>query len=414
MANDVTRTDRLRDRGSVDQWGFILFSTLGFFGIVGAKSFQIEAVWVAVGAIVAMLLYAVLIARSGTGRLRADQAGDNCYYLGLIYTLASLSYAIGTFDPNDTATTIVQGFGIALATTIFGLILRVFFSQGRPDLENVEEQARLELTGAVAELRSELSVIVRDINDFGRQVQQSMTELHNSTKASIARFSEESIVSLQSVVRTAASSIGDESKQLADRSSRYSAAIDELIERLQLHGEVVGRMASEQESIALAAATTASTADSAKRAVDEVLASSKSTREAAEGVEAAMSRISTLVQKLDATADALLSSVQEMKSETDRRIREVGTAPADAIARALSVMSAAAKGLERQVLQIEQLHDQARSNIVTVGEATVQAARRHNDQLEAELGRSRAIVERVHSALADMTESLATRLERGG
>ena len=155
MADSITWIDRLRDRGFTDQLGFMIFAVGGFAGIISAKALGIETIWVAIGAVVAMLLYALAIGRQGIGRLRADQAGDNCYYLGLIYTLASLSYAITTFDPNDTATTVVQGFGIALATTIIGLILRVFFAQGRPDLENSEVEARLELTDAVARLKGE-------------------------------------------------------------------------------------------------------------------------------------------------------------------------------------------------------------------------------------------------------------------
>src|SRR5690348_9486773 len=102
--------NKLQERGLADQWGFAFFAAIGSLCIVAAKTFSVPAVWVAIGAIAIMLLYAGLIARYGSGRLRSDQAGDNCYYLGLIYTLASLAYAIFTFDPAHTATTIVQGF----------------------------------------------------------------------------------------------------------------------------------------------------------------------------------------------------------------------------------------------------------------------------------------------------------------
>src|SRR5689334_22344943 len=99
--------DRLEERGFVDRWGFLLFAFAGGIGILFAKKSAVEPVAVAVGAAMVMIAYAALVQRSGTGRLRADQAGDNCYYLGLIYTLISLSWAIFTFDPTATATTIV-------------------------------------------------------------------------------------------------------------------------------------------------------------------------------------------------------------------------------------------------------------------------------------------------------------------
>lgn len=119
--------DRLDERGLIDRWGFLIFALGGAIGILVAKSTSLPPVLVAAAAAMTMVLYAALVKTKGTGRLRADQAGDNCYYLGLIYTLTSLAYAIFLFDPANTATTIVQGFGIALLTTIMGLVLRVFF-----------------------------------------------------------------------------------------------------------------------------------------------------------------------------------------------------------------------------------------------------------------------------------------------
>ena len=113
MAKATGWSDRLRDRGFIDQWGLLGVAGAGVARIVTSKALGIETVWVAIGAVLLMFIYALVIGRAGTGRLRADQAGDNCYYLGLIYTLSSLSYAIFTFDPDGTATTVVQGFGIA-------------------------------------------------------------------------------------------------------------------------------------------------------------------------------------------------------------------------------------------------------------------------------------------------------------
>ncbi|RYF50796.1 MAG: hypothetical protein EOO27_31115, partial [Comamonadaceae bacterium] len=67
----------LEERGWIDRWGFLLFAFGGAASILIAK---------AAGAAIAMVAYAFVVQTSGTGRLRADQAGDNCYYLGLIYT----------------------------------------------------------------------------------------------------------------------------------------------------------------------------------------------------------------------------------------------------------------------------------------------------------------------------------------
>ena len=78
MSKRVPIIDRLRDRGFVDQWGFIFFAVIGFVAIVSAKFLGLATLYVALGSIFAMLAYAIVISQAGTGRLRADQAGDNC------------------------------------------------------------------------------------------------------------------------------------------------------------------------------------------------------------------------------------------------------------------------------------------------------------------------------------------------
>ena len=151
--NSSSTVDRLAERGLIDRWGFLLFALLGSSAILIANSLNMAPIPVAAGAALTMVGYAALVQTSGSGRLRADQAGDNCYYLGLIYTLCSLAYAIFLFDPANTATTVVQGFGIALTTTIMGLVLRVFFSQSRVDLVQTEDTARIELAEAAGRLK---------------------------------------------------------------------------------------------------------------------------------------------------------------------------------------------------------------------------------------------------------------------
>lgn len=53
--------------------------------------------------------------------LRLDRLGDNFYYLGFIYTLASLSAALVELRTGINSTAILGAFGVALITTIVGI-----------------------------------------------------------------------------------------------------------------------------------------------------------------------------------------------------------------------------------------------------------------------------------------------------
>ncbi len=403
--------DRLQDRGFVDQWGFVLFAFAGSVAIVAAKYLEVSATWVVIGAVAVMLLYAAIIARSGTGRLRSDQAGDNCYYLGLIYTLSSLAYAIFFFDPANTATTIVQGFGIALATTIAGLILRVFFNQGRPDLENVEEIARLELTQAAAQLKTELGQVVLGMNDFSRQVQQAIAETRDAAVNDISNFTGTAIGGLQEVVQTTKDSIKNEATDFASRSKRFSSAADRLVTAIEGHGNSLDRLQETQEAIAETASGLSNSTSQAQTAVagfatqsEDVAAGMRALREGGEHVHNTAERVSVMLGSIE-------ERVTAFHGELSRQLDEVRAAPGTAIANATRLLGEAAAVVRAELEALQTAHQNVTTEISNQASAALETTKRHNQAMEGELSRSRELLEKVHSNLSGMTAELAAQVE---
>lgn len=411
MANKIPLIDRLQDRGFIDQWGFMAFAGIGFVAIISTKAIGINTTWVAAGAVLSMILYALIIGRSGTGRLRADQAGDNCYYLGLIYTLASLSYAIATFDPSNTASTIVQGFGIALATTIVGLILRVYFSQGRPDLENVEEQARLELTEASTRLKAELNGVVRQMNDFSRELQQSMQEMHEAATKNIEDFTKSSVLGLQSVVETANAAMSSESSDFTARSKKYSTSFNALLGKLEQHSATLEQLNTAHSAIASTADVAKDAAASALSIIEALHKTAGGATAAATAAESASTAASHSARQLADTVGDFEESLARIRQETDKQIAELAAGPGTVAANTIATVNSACEALVLQIEQIAALHDNIRSGLADQTSVAVEASKRHNNELEAELARSRGLVTKVHSALADMTDSIAKTVE---
>lgn len=216
--------DVLEDRSWIDRWGFLLFAFGGGAAILTAKSIGLAAIPVAAFAAGAMVAYAFIVQTSGTGRLRADQAGDNCYYLGLIYTLISLAFAIFFFDPATTATTVVQGFGIALATTIMGLVLRVFFNQTRVDLVQTEDTARIELADAAGRLKAELQSITVSMSDYGRETRQALEELRGQVAEALNAVQGDATKSMSETAAAASEAIRSVSMSATDSLSTMSSA----------------------------------------------------------------------------------------------------------------------------------------------------------------------------------------------
>ncbi|HEX8240481.1 MAG TPA: hypothetical protein VF574_12145 [Allosphingosinicella sp.] len=405
MKNQIPLIDRLDERGLVDRWGFVLFAFVGSIAIVLAKHLAIGAILVALGAIALLLAYAWLVHSRGTAKLRSDQAGDNCYYLGLIYTLASLAYAIFTFDPANTATTIVQGFGIALATTISGLVLRVFFNQSRVDLYEVEDSARLELAQAASRLKTELSHIAVSFSDFGHQTQQIISEARDIALSSIEEGAKRSIDAVTQAATAAQEALTSKSTDLGSQARELSAATDKVVasmernaERLDGAAESSGRFAAVMNSVQQAAEAAREAAQSVSAEVSQAATSHASLLSAAERVD-----------RLVAETSASLRTFQE---GLDERLREVEDGPKKAFEGAFDMLSGTTLQLRSAVDELIAAHRRSAESIDSETSAVVTALRSHNSELESELGRSRHNVSKVHSAMVEMTDSLLAQVER--
>jgi Mg2+ and Co2+ transporter CorA len=161
--------------------GAFVFGLIGYFLLRGfGQVAQTSAV------LAAMLAYALTVFVVPRLRVRLDQAGDNAYYLGLLFTLSSMAVALWDFaqmsgrvvgDGPSAADHIISNFGIALASTIVGIFLRVIMHQMRVDPADVERVSRLELTEASSKVKSILDTVSRDMALFHGQISQRMNDV---------------------------------------------------------------------------------------------------------------------------------------------------------------------------------------------------------------------------------------------
>ena len=119
-------------------------------------------------------------------RLRYDQLGDNLYYLGFIYTLGALTHTLYIFDGSvANISEVISSFGIALSSTVFGVLLRIVAHLMSVDPNEVDDVVRTELADLTSRLRASLDNVVRDMSIFGDQTKQVIQELRDDTSHSI-------------------------------------------------------------------------------------------------------------------------------------------------------------------------------------------------------------------------------------
>tara|TARA_Y100001934_G_scaffold244821_1_gene302601 strand:- start:1848 stop:2990 length:1143 start_codon:yes stop_codon:yes gene_type:complete len=171
------RPRKVSASGSQDVVIFGCAFLFGAAGILVSKYLlELHQIMVTIVPVAIMLLYALYLATSQQRRVRDDQAGDNLYYLGFLYTLCSLAIALWDASATDQMTDIISSFGIAIATTIVGITLRVMFVQLRYDPIDVERVSRLELSAMARRVRTELEQTTKEFISFRRVMLQQIQE----------------------------------------------------------------------------------------------------------------------------------------------------------------------------------------------------------------------------------------------
>ena len=185
--------------------GYIIFSKLQDFGAFAVTSVPV-LIMIGYGGLLGARLF----------RLRDDQAGDNLYYMGFLFTLTSLAVSLYQFSAAGSAEQIVQNFGIAIATTIAGIALRILFNQMRRDPVEVEATARLELAEASRRVKRELESAILEFGYFRRATQQSVGDALDEVRESLDKARAQFAGEVERLAAAVGQPIGETNRKSAE------------------------------------------------------------------------------------------------------------------------------------------------------------------------------------------------------
>lgn len=163
-------------RASLPKLAYVLLMVSGIIFIWTAKTSQWSTNATLVVPVAIMGAYFLLSAILAGFRLHDEQAGDNLYYMGFLFTLTSLGVSLYRFSTEASIDTIVRDFGLAVVTTICGIGLRILYNQVRRDPIDIERAARHELAEMTRRVRVELEAASREFANFRRVSNQMLEE----------------------------------------------------------------------------------------------------------------------------------------------------------------------------------------------------------------------------------------------
>jgi methyl-accepting chemotaxis protein len=206
---------------------FLVAALLGGAALAVLKHYAVDQLYITASACAIIVAYWAIVATVPALRIREDQLGDNCYYLGFLFTLASLAYALYQFglagSSEGSVEQIVANFGLALGSTITGILLRVLINQARRDVLETEQDARMALADAVVRLRTEIDDAVLAMGAFCRAAQQIAGEQIGTAAKETAGVLERSVARVGDTSQAAIRQIDSAFGQFHDHAAQLNA-----------------------------------------------------------------------------------------------------------------------------------------------------------------------------------------------
>ena len=405
---------------------FFLFATLGSVALIVSKEFDLSPIVYITLAILIMGAYFVINLNNQIGlNLRYDQLGDNLYYLGFVYTLGSLAHTLyifsgGSFEIGD----VISSFGIALTSTILGVVLRIVAHQLQVDPTEVEDAIRADLSDMTSRLRGTLDGVVRDMSVFGEQTKQVIIELHSGMSDNFRDNVTSMVESSEQVVEGVGSAFelfSENTVKLNKISEQTVAAMELLVSKIdsiQAPENILSdKFKPIEEQIRKVTATLEGFSNKVENIDVPIDLVHKKLEPAFAGVTTMVANIDTLQARQFEQANKLsenLNNVGEALSRLMGRINKLGedlgkvdiADQARAATADLKVMSEEMFHLTERIKLSSEADTDAFRNLREKLLQEIEDVRAGNVEIENELERSRSLTLEAHSALVEMTRTI--------
>ena len=177
--------------------GILVLAFLAGSGGILYLKLQEFPIYETIGFPIAILFVYWLIALVISDKRIYEIVGDNCYYLGFVFTLTSLAVTLYLlYEPADAAPQgqllgkTISGFGVALSSTIAGIVLRVLMQRMAPDIAQQEGEARVDLDLAIRDFRTHLSMSIGELKRYSVETSQLLAEQRDAVRETLAQDTE--------------------------------------------------------------------------------------------------------------------------------------------------------------------------------------------------------------------------------
>lgn len=315
MAEESTTRALLRQYGPT-----ILFGVLTLVGIVFiwiAKLANVSNLVVTIIPIGIMCVYFAVSLVAGTMRIHNEQAGDNLYYMGFLFTLSSLGVSLYRFVGDVSIDDIVRNFGIAITSTICGITFRILFNQVRRDPIDIERSVRHELAEMTRRVRTELETSSMEFSSYRRTSNQMLIEGFEEISLQAERTGQAIHKSIEALARDSLKPIADAATSLAKISDGNLKIVEQRAAKAnEISENAIGQLNIQRASL--------SEAVGQLKTVVEVLSSKVDRMKADE--EAARTEMTKLLSSVGEALEKQTAAAANLATKADEQVHAVVSA----------------------------------------------------------------------------------------
>jgi hypothetical protein len=363
-------------------------------------------------------------------KLRYDQLGDNLYYLGFVYTLGTLTHTLYIFQGDvSNIYEVISSFGIALSSTVLGVVLRIVAHMMRLDPQEVEDAARTELIDLTSRLRASLDTVVRDLTIFGDQTRQALNELQHDVSSNISGNTEKLVAAADRVLQ----SIDGSFSRFTENTTRLNQLSEKTVEAVaagssRILGSVDSSFSKFAENTARLNQLSERTSEALTSLIAKISAMEAPSNLIEKKLAPATEQLERLVAALGENSRAEEERVRHLKalvdsmSATITSVREQvnlisSAASQEEIASRVKLASSALKETSESAVSLrDHLKTLVQSETHAVAELrgeyerAIGAIRGHNQAMQVELERFRSLTTQTQDALVELAQALKEAL----
>jgi hypothetical protein len=282
------------------------------------------------------------------------------------------SAGVASDASRDGVAAIISNFGIALASTVTGIFLRVFLHQMRVDPAEIENMTRIELSEASKRVQATIEAVALDLGRFHEEMRQRTGDL----VMSVASETTKSVGTLNQEVSRSLREMADATGSFQTRTLEQTRDVARLLEETATAARVAVERLKEVEPPPLTLSRrlekVSKVLESVGEQAERIVQTFGTAGESSSGAARQMSETSVLLLRVSGEIKDVAASIGARLTESTNGITTALNSVGESLARDLTLLSQ----LEEQTKRIADEGAVARQGSVEVLTALTDIARR--------------------------------------